>query len=153
MMTVMKAGHPYETEELDDLRAAQRRVLRSIPTWITERFELEVDEHRVADADRPQAELMLRRYVADQLSNSDQSLLDRWQAHTEAELLDQAARAFAAAWEMPLAEDARGRLREHRIGEVAKEEGKLIRQLIPVLVLADMLSVDDYMDPRFERSD
>src|ERR1017187_8363485 len=27
----MKDGHPYETEEMDELRAQQRRLLRSLP--------------------------------------------------------------------------------------------------------------------------
>jgi len=89
----MEPGDPFLTDELDQLRAAQRGQLRAMPTWVLERQRQDVPSVPAVDeADGTMVEQLLRRLAADAYVELD---VNRW---------DQLAGEEAAALLGPLQE-------------------------------------------------
>jgi hypothetical protein len=156
----MKAGHPYETEELDLLRAEQRRILRQIPDWL---FEANRDlvnrfDYQSVGDDRALVEFGLRR-LAVAATEPVQALVDAWSRQVP---LDRVTRF--ATHELDPGADVNFQAARRGIAELLMEEEKRVGRparsvgtqfvpslnvLITTLGTADLLATDGYRDPRF----
>lgn len=148
----MKDGHPYETEDLDKTRVAQRRTLRSVPDWIVDDVKVPLpDFSSVNDPDRFLIEAELRQLA--QVSEVKlRAFLDRWHKHLAPEVVRSflrgatkegvAAGAMSDVFEDVLAEEM-----ATRVTEVPTERPEITR-LVTLLAWADLLARDGYKDPR-----
>src|SRR5712692_7723112 len=74
----MKPGHPFETDELDHLRARQRRYLRAIPQWFMEMRTATPAAIQVEPADRLLVEGTLRRAATALVDGEMLHSLEHW---------------------------------------------------------------------------
>ena len=151
----MKDGHPFETQELDGLRSRQRRVLRSVPDWLLDngRTQMPTDDlSALGDA------AFLERLVRDRAQTELRELSD-----------------IVGSWEEPTGNGRLGRFLNTELsrkglsqdllnahsrltlqatqsvqppGAFAREEISGLYRLLFLLQLADLLSTDNYRDPR-----
>ncbi|MEY2420671.1 MAG: hypothetical protein QOI95_738 [Acidimicrobiaceae bacterium] len=154
----VRPGHPFETSELDELRADQRRALRLIPVdvFLEHAPAVGPDVDNVAPVDRPMIETSLRT-EAKGLLRELTSLLNGWRHYTQLETLDafyQSNRAAAEQLDVRRQTTFFDQLEmagtAHREAEMATprvEDAPALRRLLFLLVWADGLS--DYRDPRF----
>lgn len=159
----MSEGHPFLTEDLDQLRRMQRRVLRSIPDWLISRHAPDVSpaEH-VSSADHALVEELLRTR-AGALMASAESLLSgmkeecakaRFKRFWESEAdpyNTRWARDFDSSQEIKRviaaeAEDAPRGLEIHTLKD--EPAAPDLYRLVVVLLFADFLAGDGYTDPR-----
>lgn len=158
----MKAGDPFETKDLDELRARQRRSLRMVPDWLFNIY---------APSDGPSAvppdviallESELRSEAENARKELDDDLLTRMEEHTRKEMLvdfmsrhDTAVRLESAFRAMPSrifgvrvtelrAEFSRVAIHEGPEPEAAASLARYVR----LLAWADDLADDGYRDPR-----
>lgn len=151
----MERGRPYQTDELDRLRSAQRQILRTIPTELVERLAqdlptLPVPEHPV---DRAMVEAILREQAQELFSSGPVDLITRMRSNVEwGSLADYLAAVRqaptfnardAVEWLLHEAQSVGGEL----VQNLGDHEHWLERVLV-ALVLADELAADGYSDPR-----
>ncbi len=156
----MREGHPFETEALDKLRVKQRGLLRRIPGWIVERLQLERFPHPepIRDGDEVFAETLVRELIEDKLQEDPEvrSLVEQNLARD-----GQAAALFmiyrsSFTQSVLLDNDDVGKvyheleeaMTEAKVSKVDPQLLARIHLLIVLLVLADRLATDDYVDPR-----
>lgn len=153
----MKPGDPYETEQTDEVRSRQRRLLRSIDTWLLRRATEGRPPLELGDEwDQGMLELGVRELV-------DQELAESNEMRAMVEALGQSNRLNGLARLLR----SRSFVENHYLGELADSAGakaEEIRQatssmsrdevyplqlrLVRLLVLADELASDGYKDPR-----
>ena len=154
----MEAGHPFRTDELDELRSAQRRVLRWMPDWL-------IDRHAphgrlftsMPDADRTPLEYELRGRAADLIDNHA-DVFGRCVAYGRASItvdsLTHGARPMGeedqvrVEWTLTQATAERD---ASSFGEAQAAELKALSRFIFLAVIADELA-GDYHDPRLRTS-
>jgi hypothetical protein len=143
----MSNGHPWFTDELFELRAAQRRTMRFIPDdlvhdaqrWITSLPE------SIAGEDRGLLEATLRDMATGSMMAMAAVLADvtAWGRRTA----ETSALAAVGPWVLDLYDDT---TRESPAPEFADlVEHDHICQIVAILALADQLA-GDYVDPRLE---
>lgn len=139
---------PFESEDLRQLRAEQRRALRFLPMWlITRAFEGEAPPVEVPAGDRVLLELDLRALVRREVSEVSDALV-AFQTGVRARLFAEfMARLHPlASFGDELLEAARQTPDPSRIP--AGADGQRLMRLARLMVLADELAPDDYTDPR-----
>jgi hypothetical protein len=148
----MDTGHPYLTEELDQLRSEQRRDLRVIPKNLLPRISPPLEP--VSLHDRPILELALRRFAQQELP-AIQTYLDAAARHLEASLVVDAVNRWPQ-WSDPtrgLAEMRDRFLEQRAVSEEEVDQAGAavmhpLRSVAFMLVWAEALADDDYEDPR-----
>ena len=153
----MKDGHPYETEEMDELRAQQRRLLRSLPDEVVKPLS-ELDASKFMG--RGPLELRVRE-LAETMAE-DPALIDllaKVQRFQEtADLFNTLANGLAAQVDGPGLTSVITSL-QTEYNAVLAEVGNLHPQdvvsgtfsgLAALLCWADALAEDGYRDPRLE---
>lgn len=157
----MRAGHPFDTARLDELRAEQRRVLRLIPTPLVvdaaPRVGPDVDD--VPADDRPLTEGLLRAAAQELLDDRRLSeLVDTWRQQVQLEIVDDFfARNGQRAEQLRIgpqaaffdhAEIARSARQASEAPALPVELAPSFRRLLLLLVWADHLA--GVIDPRLE---
>ena len=153
----MKAGDPFDTPGLDEVRAEQRRALRLVPTYIFAEYAPTIgpDVTNIADVDRPLIETALRA-EAKPLLGQLSSLLDEWHHHAHTEIIDHfyaqnrsRAEQMDAARQTAFADELETARQAHRATVRSTpriEDAAALRRLLFLLVWADGLT--DYRDLR-----
>ena len=150
----MEAGHPFHTDELDELRSAQRRVLRWMPDWLLDRHAPHGQLFTsLPDADRTPLEFELRGRAADLIDQHSDSF-GRCVAYGRATIVVDAmthgAKAMGAedqarvAWVL---EQATAERDASSFGETQPAESKAFSRFLFLAIVADELA-GDYHDPR-----
>lgn len=158
----MKPGHPFETEQLDELRAEQRRTLRFIPRAVLAEAAPRVgpDLDSTPAEDRPLVEALLRAEAKELLGSREIArLVESWRQPAQVEALhefyqrnqaraEQLAVGPQAAF-FDQAELARNAHRDAAPAAVVPVElAPRVRRLLLTLVWADHLA--GYRDPRLD---
>lgn len=161
----MKPGDPFETKAMDELRSRQRRALCLVPEWL---FEIYAPSEAIEHADLAgiacpgliEHEL---RSLADEVAADLGDLPARMEAHTRTEIRSESTRRWGADVTLTFGlrvapvrafgrkitelqdEASRARIYE----EPDREVGGAMTRYVHLLVWADQLASDDYVDPRF----
>jgi hypothetical protein len=143
-------GHPFLTEELDRRRSDHRRILRAVPNELLNNLTIPLPDMPTNRTNRALAESALRHSVipARLVGHPD----DRFSTHTMTEAIKG---LFGKGTADPIlvglhqraskaADDARIQSNEFQPDPAA------IVELVTLLVWADDLANDGYVDPRFE---
>lgn len=152
----MKPGHPYLTEELDDLRSAQRRLLARMPNrWINTAFppfKKDYDPGAVYDnlVDRHRLESDFRTLVQSQFADAVEWLTERqtpFRPEDVQHFLDSRLQNFDGN-----ANDLYEAAMQQRQAEAGDDQPVAlqpkIHRVIGLLIWADELADDGYCDPR-----
>lgn len=159
-------GHPFDTKERDELRAAQRRALRFVDDWLVEAAAAGV-QCDVSRIDRDIAEEILRSEAQTLIGGIDE--LGELERGVRARL---AQRVFVDTqasvslkrpynwWNWPALEDPEtaanaDESRAIRIPLPDQDDGELLKRLltlVALLVAADEFATDDYIDERVRQA-
>ena len=155
----MREGHPFDTRDLDDLRAEQRRALRLLPGALVvesaPRIGPDLDATPVED--RPLIESLLRAEARELLADRDLAkLIEAWRQQTQLEVLDDFYEQNRARAEqlslgpqaafVDQADVARMARKDREAAPLPVDHAPKFRRLLLLLVWADHLA--DYRDPR-----
>jgi hypothetical protein len=154
-MRTMQTGHPYLTQQLDDLRSAQRKLLSRIPDhWLSDAypsFRKDYDHQAVIGnlIDRHRLESDLRALVVTRFGRVDDWVTELgtpFRSDDILEFLDKRLNASSAIAEelYNTAYDAR----QSGEADVSPELKRDIRAVVALLIWADELADDGYCDPR-----
>lgn len=154
--SVVGNGHPYDTEELAAQRAAQRRLLRSVPDWLLRENRYRITETTYRFPDAAYVETLVRR-EAQPIIDSLAKLTAGWTYNTNTmrlwEFLSLEADKDPGAGLAPALQNLQIQLGERgrKINQSATLDEKYqtpVLLLIYLLCLADQLADDGYRDPR-----
>jgi hypothetical protein len=149
----MIGGHPFETAALDEQRARQRKRLALLPDRHVQKFAGEA-----LQVDRAKAPLLERQLRAEVDKNDRftelEPVLKGYERDCEVDAVTAATNALSAFLDDPVAEEIRRAAidERHQGGtvEVTRAQGEHIASLIRLLVWADDLAQDAYVDPRVD---
>jgi hypothetical protein len=155
-MRTMKPGHPYLTEELDNLRSAQRKLLAGIPDrWLTAAFPVfqgaTTPQALPTDLDRHRLESDFRALLQDRYADIIGWLNQRkppFRHNDVQSFLDSRAGHFSGVAEQLYNEAMEQRQSQP---ECPTEFQKPINHVIQLLIWADELADDGYYDPRIPK--
>ncbi len=149
----MDPGHPFHTEELDELRSTQRRLLRWMPDWLLDRHAPHGQLFTsLPDADRTPLEFDLRGRAAE-LMDEHSDLFGRCIAYGRAANVVETLTAASAmgaddqARLIWLLDQATSERDGAVFGESQPQETKVLGRFIFLATIADELA-GDYHDPR-----
>jgi hypothetical protein len=162
----LKAGDPFETKDLDELRTRQRHTLRLIPDVLLENYAPKTPVQATSrDTGMLEREL---RAMADALQGEELTdLPERWGDRTRSavvfEFMDRAAGQVTLQYPgrvqkhvfSDTVESMRRQVEDSVTTELAAEVASVVMRFLHLLVWADNLAADGYRDPRLSelRSD
>lgn len=152
----MKPGHPFFTEEFDELRARQRRDLRYVPEWLVARLHRPLTDLQDQERDGL-LELELRA-----LANVQRSRIDDWLQSMKVRTVGEIVAPFFSRHSRHRSvfdrSDPIGRVeqsyfdtaRSQGFNEIPEDDEKreALELFILFLTWADDLADDNYADPR-----
>lgn len=158
----MRPADPFETEALDELRAKQRRDLRLVPDWL---FDIYAPSEtiNVAGVTSPGLVEQELRSLAEETVPDLGDMLARMEQHTRTEVRSEATRRWGTdvtltfglrvapvrAFRQKITELQDDASRARIYEEPDREVGGATTRYVHLLVWADQLAGDDYVDPRF----
>lgn len=140
----MKDGHPFETSDLDNIRARQRRELRLVDDWVFDRAIKAYQPVEVEEQARALVEVELRALI-DELRMPLASFLD--------DLAEATRTSTLAAFVVGRSEDdlslvLQERRRKATQGSIPDPLVTQVLRYVRFLIVADELGRDGYKDPR-----
>ena len=155
----MREGHPYLTDQLDSKRVEQRRLLRSIPDYLLSLDNIGPSGQAVeAILDRPYVEGIVREKAQSLLDARTRDQFDQWDSAAaeerfvqflQYEVVRRPGSRIDYVWPdavRAVAPDSLAVL--HNPREIDENVVARLRPLILLLVLADDIADDGYVDPR-----
>lgn len=163
-MLRVKPGDPFETEALDELRAKQRRDLRLVPDWLFELYGPSPSQTIDAIGIAPPG---LVEHEVRRLAEDAQAELKGLPAQMAKDTLAAVRWAAVQSWGAGVTVSGAGivpgyvfsqkitelhhEMSQARIGDQPNVEiAAALTRYVHLLVWADQLAGDGYMDPRFE---
>lgn len=145
----MAGGHPYDNEELQELRIQQRRVLACVPEWVLGNWRIRLYPPTFPDELRAQVEWTLRRWIQRVEIDTHAEDIAKITSYTDAEMLRLASQSLSETPANELNEAIGPLMREKRTLKIPGD-GPFHRDLVTNLALADVLADDGYRDPRLK---
>lgn len=158
----MRPGDPFATKEIDKQRARQRRALRLIEEWIVEQVAAGSALDLSGHSEPGLLETELRALADKELEAIDADLLGRMaRAETADVVLPLLSDYDGLTWsrhpnefrpELQPLRDTYYQQTKNRVGELPERSDELIRAVV-LLIWADALADDGYVDPRVRRTE
>lgn len=144
-------GHPWLTDELDNTRAQQRRTLRGVPDWLLGQWKFRPAPQPV---DSAFTEVLVRHHITEMLAANDglraelESMATWTRVFTLSRFIGDSEASQPGSALVNVAGQLTAGEREAHYGQVPNELSPQVHALVYLLLWADELAEDEYLDPR-----